>query len=206
MECFFAVIKNILCEIWNILYQVFSDAEVLEAYVNVASSILMGVIAIIGINYLKPLKDKTVTATFTFWAQLRVRLISIKKWLDQDCGLLDNLYSPSAKKDISELTPQNTRIQEFKKIVQSTIKYIEDADDQMPAYEGWSDDYSALIGYLQDMIVYDICNHDDFFKFNKKITDNDREKYKNEICDTIDRVCDGIKKKQSEIEKKLCKK
>ena len=194
------------CFLWNIIYKVISNPDVLESYCNIISDILVGVVAIIGVGCLKPLKDKTLSATFNFWSQLRVRLLTIKKWLEQDCGLLDNLYSPESKININILTPEDTRIMEFKKNVQSTLEFIENSNDQMPAYIGWSKDYSQMIAYLEDMIVYDIGDPRRFFKFQHQITESDRKKYRDEICTTIFKICHGIEEKQNQIEKRLCEK
>ena len=35
---------------------------------------------------------------------------------------------------------------------------MNETSDQMPAYQGWSEDYTLLLGYLEDMIVYDISD------------------------------------------------
>lgn len=195
-----------LSKIWNTICSVISEPELIESYCNIISTILMGVIAIIGLGYLKPLKEKAMSATFNFWSQLKVRLLTIKKWLEQDCGLLDNMYSPNSKKDITALAPESTRIDEFKNIVKSTLDFIENSNDQMPAYIGWSKDYTELIAYLEDMILYDVCDHKQFFKFTSPITEENRKKYADDICTVITNICSGIENKQNKIEKQICKK
>ena len=157
----------------------------------------------LGIGCIKPLKEKTWSATFTFWSQLSVRLMLIRRWLELDTGVLDNLYSPNAKQGWSSLTPSAERINQFLKIVQSTLDYIQNADDQMPAYHGWSEDYSNLIGYLEDMIVYDISNSITYFKFSTAVTDQQRRQFCQDLCALIDKICSNIKKKQQEIEDKI---
>lgn len=180
-----------------------SVVDVVEQYANIGVSILTGVVAIIGLGYLKPLKDKTRAATFTFWSQLSVQLTVISKWIEQDNGVLDNMYSGNAKRAWSVLTPDSERIKQFKEIVQATLNYIKETDDQMPAYEGWSEDYTRVIGYLSDMVVYDISNNTGYFKFVTEASEDQRKKYCSEICDAIKKLCDGIVEKQKEIEKKI---
>lgn len=180
-----------------------STLEIVEKCVNMGVSVFTGVVAIIGLGYIKPLKDKTRAATFTFWSQLSVRLILIRKWINHDNGLLDNMYSGNAKKEWVVLAPKADRIKQFKEIVQATLDYIEETSDQMPAYIGWSGDYAKLIGYLSDMIVYDITDNTGYFKFTKPVGEDERKKYCTEICETIDAICKGIKRKQEKIEKRI---
>lgn len=103
----------------------------------------------------------------------------------------------------SVLTPDLNRIKQFKEIVQATVDYIKETNDQMPAYKGWSEDYAKIIEYLSDMLVYDIANNTGYFKFLTQATENQRKKYCTDICETIDRICKGIKTKQKEIEKRI---
>ncbi len=180
-----------------------SAPELIETYANIVVSILTGVVAILGLGYLKPLKDKTKAATFTFWSQISVRIMVIRKWIEANNGVLDNMYSPAAKKEWTMLSPDEEQINQFKEIVQNTLDYIKNANDQMPAYHGWSEDYAKLIDYLGDMLIYDIANSNDYFKFNVSTTDEDRKKYCSEICKTIDKICSEIKKRQKKIEKKI---
>ena len=180
-----------------------SALDIVEQCVSMGVSIFTGVIAIIGLGYIKPLKDKTRAATFTFWSQLSVRLTVIRKWIEQDNGLLDNMYSGNAKIEWSVLAPSTERITQFKEIVQSTLDYIKETSDQMPAYKGWSKDYAEIINYLSDMVIYDIANNSEYFKFVTPVSENARTQYCSEICDTISKICTHIEAKQKKIEKKI---
>lgn len=180
-----------------------SMPELIEIYANIFSSILTGVVAILGLGYLKPLKDKTLSATFTFWSQLSVRLMVVQKWMKLDPSVLNNMYSPEARMGLTALTSDEDRIKGFKNAIQSTIDYIESAEDQMPAYRGWSGDYTKLISYLGDMLVYDVCDSEHYFKFSTHATDEDRNEYCKEICETIDKICTEIEKRQKKVEKRI---
>ena len=179
----------------------FPCGSFIKDYVDIVTKILTGVIAILGLGYLKPLKEKTVTATFNFWSQLRTRLKRISQWLKSNDGLLDNMYSDEAKDSWeSHLTPAKDKIVAFKNLVEDTIKYAENANDQMPAYIGWSDDYNKLLETLSDMLIYDISNCNSGFKFTTTKTDKERKEFCEDICNTINRICDGIELKQKSIE------
>lgn len=190
----------------NICYNTSSSASIIEnieIVSNILLSVLTGVVAMLGFGCIKPLKEKTWSATFTFWSQLSVRLMLIRRWLELDVGVLDNLYSPLAKQGWSTLTPSSERIHHFLDIVLSTLEFIKNADDQMPAYQGWSEDYSSLISHLEDMVVYDISNSTTYFKYDSPVTDQERRQFGLNLCSLIDRICTNIKNKQKEIEKKI---
>ena len=108
----------------TICYNASSSAsiiEIVEIGANIFVAIMTGVVAMLGIGCIKPLKEKTWSATFTFWSQLSVRLMLIRRWLELDTGVLDNLYSPNAKQGWSSLTPTAERINQFLKSLCHTV-------------------------------------------------------------------------------------
>lgn len=181
------------------------DPTTINEWVEIVAKIFAGVIAIIGLGYLRPLKEKTMSATFSFWSQLSIRLKGILSWLELDCGVLDNMYSPEAKEGWTSLTPSNERLKEFKKEIENTVEYMETTADQMPAYIGWSEDYNSLIQILKEMLVYDICNSEEYFKFESYVNDTERKKYCDNVCNIIKRICKGISDKQKEVETNILK-
>ena len=133
--------------------------------------------------------------------------MDINEWLKSNYGLLDNMYSQESKKGWENtLTPPGERIESFKKCINDVLRYMESTEDQMPAYIGWSNDYSELITYFRDMMVYDICDNSQYFKFREEKTTMQRREYIDSICHTIDKICSGIDAKQKNIENKLLKK
>lgn len=192
-------------DIVNIIKYVLQDYEMLEAYTSISSNFLMGVLGILGLSFIKPLKDKTFSATFTFWSQLRVRLKNISDWLEQDKDLLNNMYNSNIRKTWSTLTPEIDRIESFKEIVEETLQYIQQAADQMPAFVGWSKEYNETIKNLQEFILFDICEPNKYFKYNKPETIEQRNQYISSICSSIDLLCNEIEEKQNKLEKKILK-
>lgn len=176
------------------------NIESISDIADIVLSVLTGVIAIIGISYIKPLKDKTISATFTFWSQLKIRLIPIKARLEADNDILSNIYNDD---DDESLHPKKDRITELKTDIQNTLEYIKNTPDQMPAYRGWSVDYAKLILLLEDCLVYDIENGESYFK--NIIHDSTNKNYQEEICKTIDKIICGIDERQKKIEKKILK-
>lgn len=183
------------------ILQILSQPDLISDFVEIMSKIVVGVVSIIGIMYIKPLKDKTITATFTFWSQLKVRLSEIRVRLEADEGILWNIYE---QKSQERLAPTMTRVQELKDEIQNTLDYIKKTPDQMPAYQGWSGDYTKLISLLEDCLVYDICDDKHHFK---PVTDGGKiVDYNTEIRTVINKICSEIDRRQKYIEKKIVKK
>lgn len=180
-----------------------SMIETIETWISIVGGIITGVVAIVGLFCFKPLKDKARAATFTFWSQIRIRLEMIHKWLAIDYSILDNLYSPNAKIGTTVLAPDQDRIDQLKSIVTDTLSYIKTAEDQMPAYRGWSVDYARVVEYLEEMLVYDISDNTKYFKFTNPATDAQRKAYCQEICKAIEKICSEIKKKQDYAERRI---
>ena len=124
-------------------------------------------------------------------------------YISCDVGVLDNLYSSDSRKNWDILSPDDSRIEEFKSIVNEALNFLKRSPDQMPAYNGWSKDYGELIKFLNDVIVFDVCNNDQHFKFYDEKTLEERNKYAKEIQDLIQKMHSGIAKKQESIESQL---
>lgn len=191
------------CRLANKILYVLSKSDFILNYVDIMLKILTGVVAIIGLRYIKPLKDKTLGATFTFWSQLKIRLIRIKVRIEADKGILKNIYAKDNRDIVEELSPDINRVKDLKKDIEDTIDFIRQTPDQMPAYQGWSKDYFKLLFMLEECVVYDICNNEKYFK--RITSDEDRIDYRIEICTIIDNICEGIDKMQNELEKQIVK-
>ena len=75
----------------------------------------------------------------------------------------------------------------------------------MPAYQGWTDDYSKLVNFLDDILYYDIAKSDSLFKFENSCPFSDRNKYLDNICGVLSHLIQEIEETQKNVEKELCK-
>lgn len=167
-------------------------------------NVILGMGAFRGLEYLKMYKEKRDAATFTFWIQLRVRMVEIKSWLESEHGLIDCLYDKNIRSAWeSESGADEERIDCFKKLVQETFRFVKSSSDQMPVYSGWTDDYNRFITFLNDIIQFDISNGEKYFKFEKECSINERNKYVEEICMVIEKMSKEIVAKQQGIEDDL---
>lgn len=176
----------------------------IKTFSEIILNIALGVGAVKGLIFLKSFQEKRAAATFTFWLQLKVRMMEIKGWIENDKKLVNYLFDEESRStwesESSEVSP---RLSAFKEIIVETIQFVKKTPDQIPAYCGWTDDYTEFIKFLEDTIQYDICNGGDYFKFYSPQTVADRDAYCDNICKILGRMCDEIERKQKEIEKRL---
>lgn len=197
--------------IWNTLLAagitIFKNSEYIKNIAEVFAAIIGGVCAIKGIHWLKSLRDKKIAATFGFWSQLAIKLKMLKKRLENNHNLINNLYSSEAKKSWLNVSaaPEKEPLNEFKGLVEEIVSFIKNAPDQMPAYRGWTDDYSKLVDFLDDILYYDVSMSDAMFKFEDPCPVEKRDKYIDAICKILSRLIQEIEKAQKGIEKELCK-
>lgn len=142
-------------------------------------------------------------ATFTFWSQLEIRLIHIKSLLNSDKSLINNLYFPDLTKDWNSHSPSDKLIADLYEIIIECRSYIESAHNQVPAYNGFSSDMKIIYGFLIDCCVYDIRDNGSKFIPKDDVTEDDRDRLRQSVCDTIDRIVTGIDQEQKSVEKKL---
>lgn len=175
-------------------------------YSQIILNIVTIISIIVGLNYLRPIKNNVYGATFTYWENIKVRLSIILQYLSKDYNIINNLYSKTTRENWSgALTPNDNSILRFKNIVDETLKYIESAENQMPVYVGWSKDYQVIINFLVDVVVNDITNPNNFFKYKNKQTMMERDNYCKKICSTISTINNAIIDKQTILEKQLCR-
>ena len=125
------------CQLSHIIQVLVDNISNLKDLSYIFLNLGLGVGAFKGLCYLKTYKEKRATATFTFWVQLRVRMIEIKSWLESDYSLINCLYDKNIRSTWeSESGTEDDRIDLFKKLVQETLDFIKSASDQMPAYLG----------------------------------------------------------------------
>ena len=180
----------------------FNNIESISEAIGIIINCIEGVILIVGISFIKTFKEKKNIATFTFWSQLSDRLRVIASYLEHEKGLINNLYENNNEWE-EELTPDIERINEFKEHVINTLKFIDNAVDQIPAYSGWTNDYDIIKEFLSDVKIYDICNSEKYFKYCNNETKQNRDKNIDKVIEAINHMCLKIKKEQMRIEKRI---
>ena len=194
-------------KVMNNINQTGNNVDVLEnigQLFTIANSLLAVVVIIIGLNWLKPLKEKQKAASFTFWSHLYIRLVKISSYIKSSPNCLYYWYSPTVRNGWHGiLAPAQDESDQLKTMVEETLSFLEKAEDQMPAYCGWTDDYTNLLHNFTDIIVYDICLSNAKFKFQEAISYSVYLERHKSIYDSIDLMCEKIKAKQVSIEYKI---
>lgn len=193
-------------KVMNNINQAGENVNVLEnigQFFTVANSLLAVVVIIIGLNWLKPLKEKQKAASFTFWSQIYIRLVKISSYIKSNPNCLFYWYSSTARAEWHGiLAPALNEFLPLKTMVEETLSFLQKAEDQMPAYYGWTNDYSNLLNNFTDIIVYDICLNTKF-KFQEVVSYSDYLERHKSIYSLIDLMCEKIKTKQISIEYKI---
>lgn len=177
----------------------------IESSVNIIVAIAGGVCAVSGIRFISALKKKRLSATFSFWIQLRVRIEELQRALYADNSIINGLYSNEVR------TQWNNRgsfasdevVERFYNNAQETLQFIKNVSDQIPANEKWLGAYSEFISFLIDISQYDIRNYSSNFKFTSSETLDHRKEYCKKICDNMDILLLEIKCKQTDVASKL---
>ena len=121
--------------------------------VAIVTNLILAVVGVIGISYIKKMKEKRYASTFSFCARLKIRLHIMKTIMDEHKDfILDQLIPVGNRKkiDISlESIKQNAKNQ-MCETAKDTIEFLKNSEDQMPASEGWTDKCSTLFEFLED--------------------------------------------------------
>lgn len=197
------VVQNII-DCFSFL--VCSDAiETVESVINIIVSITGGICAVSGIRYILALRKKRLSAIFSFWIQLRVRIEELQRALSVDNSIINGLYSEEVRHNWNNRgsLASDTAVKRFYDNAQETLKFIKNISDQIPANEKWLDSYIEFIHFLIDISQYDIRNYSSDFKFVDSETLNHREEYCNNICNIMDMLLREIDCKQTDVAAKL---
>lgn len=178
--------------------------EYIEKGVSLSSSFFAVVVIIIGLSWLKPLKEKQNAASFTFWSQLRVRLIKVRSYLMANDKCLYYLFDPKVCREWDGvLAPDPEDFRSLKGAVEETINFLQGADDQMPPYLGWTNEYTELLEYLTDIVAFDICDPKAKFRYTDTVEYRYLSGSRDKLSKLIESICTKIKVKQLFIENKL---
>lgn len=171
---------------------------------SIFAAVMGGICALRGIKYLTTLQEKKAAATFSFEAQLYARLYELKLLLEGNEYLLTNLYSDTARKEWGDQRgAQEAEAVQFYNAVQESLDFIKNAEDQMPAYNGWVSDYAALIQFLVEVLHFDIRDSDNHFKYTEPCSMDERAALCRSTCTMLEKLMAGIKEDQNSTTEEL---
>lgn len=171
---------------------------------SIFAAAMGGICALRGMKYLKTLQEKKAAATFSFETQLYARLYELKLLLEGNEYLLTNLYSDTARKEWGDQRgAQEAEAVQFYNAVQESLDFIKNAEDQMPAYNGWVSDYAALIQFLVEVLHFDIRDSDNHFKYTEPCSMDERAALCRATCTMLEKLMAGIKEDQTSTTEEL---
>lgn len=180
-----------------------SMLDSLSTMVGIFLSVITGVSMIFGMRYLKSLKEKKLAASFSFWSQIKLKIIQLLNYMLSNKEIINNFYSTESRLRWEEKEVAMQQLEEFKKLTVDIIKYLDETPDQMPAYIGWSNDMLQFIDFLSKVVQYDICKSDSMYLKNGIVEKEERDAYYADICNTMQSLIDGIQRGQAELEVNL---
>ena len=183
--------------------------DTMETAIDFLKIVVEIILLVIGTTTFSRYKKKKEAAAFTFWSQFHAYLIEILSWLEQGECIVNNLYTSDLRIKREEsnaiFTPET--LYNFKGRVEEVIRFIQTADNQIPACKGFTKNYNYVIRCMFDMISYDICDPDKRFKYRKQDCNICApEVYVNKLYEAVNCLCTSIETEQIKIENKICKK
>lgn len=168
--------------------------SVIETAVNIIATALGGFCALKGVQFLTILKKKRITAMFSFWIQLRVRVEELKNALISDNSILNGLYSADVRLNWgnTSIGASDEAVKRFYDNVQESLQFIKNTSDQIPVNKKWLQSYIKLVDFLLDVTRYDIRDLNSYFMFSGSETINDRNKYCEGVCNNMSNLLKDI--------------
>ena len=118
--------------------------------------LLLSIVAIIGgiigLLYFNKLREKRLSASFSYMAQLRIHIENIKMlFVSSHDELLNELVCPTQRSPIAEFENSNYNevINIFKTRVDQALNFLSCTKDQMPVYKGWTEKMALFIQLLE---------------------------------------------------------
>lgn len=197
LNCFFHIILYVIHKIGD-----YNGMDNIESFTSSVANIIVVIAGIFGIFYCSKLKERQMNATFSYLAQLQVRVKSLYDLFEiyQD-SFTERLYIPKERRseDINNFTSfKGDLIEQFSSLADETLNFLKQTDEQMPACREWPELYTRLIAFLNDMRQISNKNYHKWLKPSEET-----EQYKKIHANNMKLILDAIEERQNEITKKI---
>ena len=189
-----------------------NESQSIINILTIISSLLSIGLVIYGVTSLGRFKEKKDSASFTYWTQFRIHVVMMKEYLEKYPQICDNIWNTESRRCAArEGAIVKGVLKEFQDECTNFLDFVKGASDQIPAYRGWTKDYSEVITCTTDMIVYDVT--DSTHKFKHRFSSEgieinvelaEMEDYYRSFLNYLQRMDKGILDCQINIEKKIC--
>lgn len=180
----------ICCRI--ILFEDFIN--IIKILIEIVFTVLTGVSAIIGISYLKKLREKKSEAVIGFWIRLEMQILMIYNRINDFPELLASLCEDDSIEKLSVKEMED----DFYKMIQNALDFITSNSNQVPLSAGWTQNYKKFVSFLNDYIQYSYRTEDNVVYFHKFRTSVELQNY---ICEQKEYMKQLINIIDTELEK-----
>lgn len=178
-----------------------------DTFTNIIVNIIVIVGGIVGLNYIRKMREKQIDATFSYLTRLNVRLKYFDCILDTYSEEIMDCFIPeNSRREIGaeRITLVSNTIRDFSKNAEETLKFIREENNQMPAKKGWVEKFNLFIEFLIDC---EQLNQSTYCKWTT-IDDFDEKKknYYKKNVENIKNLLQMVNERQSNLENELFKK
>lgn len=178
--------------------------------INTLSNIIVNIIVILGgilgLNYIKKMREKQIDSTFSYLTRLNVRLKYFQELLiNFRDEIMDRFLPEDCRREVSadRVSLVANMIDQLSKNAKETLEFLRNEDNQIPAQEGWIDNFNSFIEFLLDCEQLD---HKSYYKWtNKEEREEKCTLYFDNAASTIDTLIEMLTKRQIELEKDIFK-
>lgn len=187
------------------------DWEEVFIYTSTFSDIVVNVVVIIGgilgLSYIKRMRDKQSDATFSYLMRLNIRLkyfkIFFEKYRDDIMG---RFYPENYRREpsVDRMNLVEETIQNLSQQAEETLDFLRNEDNQLPAKSGWVDNINQFVELLIN--CEQLKNKEYFIWTENKDVEKEREEHYEEIMKIINTLLNMVNARQKELEDKIFKK
>lgn len=178
--------------------------DIIVSIIDLISSIVILIGGLMGISVLNKFKEKQFNARFDFFARLKVQLKIMEGLFTNDIykDIIINRFYIKKNRTIlidARLAIESQIIHEVSEVASSTLKYLMDENNQMPASKDWINEMNMLIEFLEDCKLID---NQDFYKWIEKDIDLEIAYYEKH-SENLKNIIGNIEIEQNKIIKRI---
>lgn len=168
-------------------------------------SILIFIGGVFGIGYLKNLHEKSLNATFGYYAQLKVRIHLLNTTFVENKEYILDRFVPDDKRKLIDPAKEafiKREIEQFIENANETHEFLKNAIDQVPCSFDWAQKYTILLDFLEDVSKLKNLT---YYKWSKDPFEQ-KEKYFKLHNDNMESLLKDIKTQEIKIQRKMHRK
>lgn len=180
--------------------------DITDTIVGIIVNTLVILGGVLGFSYIKKLREKQQDNIFGYLTKLNVRIDCIYQIvINNKDVIVEQLINTSNRRIPGANTVQSTHIimENLSQNASETLKFLMSEENQFPAKKGWTKCLNMFISFLIDC---EQLKNPSFFKWmNREDSQEDIDKYMNNITKCMETLLTMISDCQIKLENKICK-